>query len=112
VITEKKMCCGGLFADDIVLLAPTKSSLKNLLNIAHDWGIKNGMTFGINKCATLVVKPKNFIPSRHYENPTFRLLESILSLIINILNLALASDGFFAPDVNINSMLVLPKPPK
>ena len=39
---------GGLFADDIVLLAPTKSSLKNLLNIAHDWGIKNEMTFGIN----------------------------------------------------------------
>ena len=73
VITEKKKCCGGLFADDIVLLAPTKSSLKNLLNIAHDWGIKNEMTFGINKCATLVVKPKNFIPSRHYENPTFRL---------------------------------------
>ena len=28
VITEKKKCCGGLFADDIVLLAPTKSSLK------------------------------------------------------------------------------------
>jgi hypothetical protein len=34
-----------IFADDIILLATTKSSLKNALNKAHHWGIKNEMTF-------------------------------------------------------------------
>ena len=31
------------------------------------------MTFGISKFVTLVVKPKNFMPSKHYENPIFKL---------------------------------------
>jgi len=55
-----------LCADDITLLTPTKSSLKNLLNKAHDWSIKNGGTFEISMYTTLVVKSKNFIPSRYY----------------------------------------------
>jgi len=29
-----KYCCGGLFADDIVLCAPTKSQLNKLLKLA------------------------------------------------------------------------------
>jgi len=37
------------------------------------WGIKNEMTFGINKCATLVVKPMKFSPPRNYTDPTFYL---------------------------------------
>jgi hypothetical protein len=57
-------------------LDPTKSSIKFFffLNKTHDWGgIKNEITFGISKCAKFAVKPKNFIPSRRYENPTFKL---------------------------------------
>jgi len=49
VITERKECCSDLFVDDIVLLTPSKSSLKNLLEKAHNWSIKNKMTFGISK---------------------------------------------------------------
>jgi len=48
VINERKKCWGSLFADDIVMLAPVKSSLKNLLHKAHDWGFKNDIIFGIN----------------------------------------------------------------
>jgi len=68
-----RRCCGGLFADDIVLIAPSKPSLKLLLDKIHRWGIKNEMTFGINKCATLVVKPMKFSPPRNYTDPTFYL---------------------------------------
>jgi len=31
------------------------------------------MTFGISKGDTLFVKPKNFIPSNHHENPIFKI---------------------------------------
>jgi len=33
--------------------------------------LKNEMTFGINKCATLVVKPINFVKPINYEDPSF-----------------------------------------
>ena len=57
VYLDSQYCCGGLFADDIVLVAPFKQALKKILNKVHEWAIKNEMTFGINnKCATLVVK--------------------------------------------------------
>jgi hypothetical protein len=68
MITEREKCCGGVFVDDIVLLAPSKSSLKSLLNKAHEWDIKNKMTFEISKCATLVIKVIKFIASKYYEN--------------------------------------------
>jgi len=45
-------CCGGLFADDIVLCAPTRSQLKKLLKFASKWARNNEMQFGINKCAS------------------------------------------------------------
>jgi len=57
VYLDSQYCCGGLFADDIVLVAPSKQTFKKILNKVHEWAIKNEMTFGINKCATLVVKP-------------------------------------------------------
>jgi hypothetical protein len=61
-----------LFADDIILFASSKSSLlKIFLNKAHNCGIKNEVTFGISKCNTFVVKQKNFIYSRYYENHSF-----------------------------------------
>ena len=53
---DSQYCCGGLYADDIVLNALSKQVLKKILNKVHEWAIKNEMTFGINKCATLVVK--------------------------------------------------------
>jgi len=73
VIVERKKCCGGLFADDIVLIAPGKKSLRKSLNKVHEWAIKNEMTFGINKCATLVVKPLHFKNQDGYVDPTFHL---------------------------------------
>ena len=56
VYLESQYCYGGLFADDIVLVALSKQVLKKILNKVHEWAIKNEMTFGINKCATLVVQ--------------------------------------------------------
>ena len=56
-----KRCCSGLFADYVVLIAPSKPCLIILLNKVHEWGSRNEMIFGINKCATMVVKPSNFI---------------------------------------------------
>jgi len=66
MITERKKCCGSLFANDIILLVPIESFLKNLLNKTHNWGIKNKMIFEVSKCVIFVVKPKNIIPSGRY----------------------------------------------
>ena len=66
VYLESQYCCGGLFADDIVLDAPSKQALKKILNKVHRWTVKNEMTFGINKCASLVVKPINFVKPINY----------------------------------------------
>jgi len=52
-----KRCCGGFFAEDVVLKAPSKSCLRILLNKVHERGIRNEMIFGINKYATMVIKP-------------------------------------------------------
>jgi len=41
------------------------------LNKVHEWAIKNEMTFGINKCSTLVVKPINFVKPINYEDLSF-----------------------------------------
>ena len=64
-------CCGGLFADDIVLIAPSKKKLQKLLRHVLDWANTNEMSFGIKKCATMVIKPINFIQPQNYEDPTF-----------------------------------------
>jgi len=61
----------GLFADDIVLVASSKQALKKVLNKVHEWFIKNETTIGINKCATLVVKPINFFKPINLEDPSF-----------------------------------------
>jgi len=37
-----------------------------ILNKVHEWAIKNEMTFGINNCATIVVKPINFVKPINY----------------------------------------------
>ena len=42
-----------------------------MLSKVHEWAIKNEMTFGINKCATLVVKQINFVKSIISKDPSF-----------------------------------------
>ncbi len=66
-----KRCCGGLFADDIVLIAPSARKLQRLLNHVLHWANINEMTFGISKCATMVIKPKDFKYTPGYVDPTF-----------------------------------------
>ena len=44
-----KKCCGGLFTDDIVLIAPSERKMKALLRHIFCWANKNEMSFGINK---------------------------------------------------------------
>ena len=56
-------CCGSLFADDIVLIAPSQMAMDHLLERVQAWALKNEMAFGINKCATLVVKPLSVDPT-------------------------------------------------
>jgi len=41
------------------------------LNKVHIWAIKNEITFGINKCTTLVVKQINFVKSINYDDLSF-----------------------------------------
>ena len=48
-----------------------KQEYVKILNKIHEWAIKNEMTFGINKFATLVVKPINFVKPINYEDPSF-----------------------------------------
>ena len=72
-----KRCCGGLFADDIVLCAPTRSQLKKLLKFASKWARNNEMQFGINKNVSLVARGEVF-RFLYNSNPTFYLLSQEL----------------------------------
>jgi len=45
----KSRCCGGLFADVIVLCASSKTKLKKMLKKVNEWAKFNMMNFGINK---------------------------------------------------------------
>ena len=65
----RKKCCGGLFADDVVLIAPSAKNLEKLLKKVHRWTNLNEMTFGIEKCATMVIKPMNFQSPPNYSVP-------------------------------------------
>ena len=37
ILEEKKKWCGGLFADDVVLIAPSAKNLEKLLKKVHRW---------------------------------------------------------------------------
>lgn len=43
----------NLFADDIVLMAPTTDDMQTLLHICGNWAAENGLTWGISKCKAL-----------------------------------------------------------
>jgi len=68
-------CCGGLglFADDIVLISPSEKKLQKFLNCVLRWANKNEMSFGINKCDTMIIKPINYISPLFSTEPTFYL---------------------------------------
>ncbi len=69
---DTSTCCGGLFADDIVLCSPSRVKLKKLLKKVNDWAKVNKMNFGINKCATMVIRP-NTPENQNKKDPTFYL---------------------------------------
>jgi len=48
ILVGDKRCCEGLFADGIVLCAPTRSQLRKLLKLASKWARNYEMQFGIN----------------------------------------------------------------
>ena len=54
------------FADDIVLYAPTRRKLSLLLEEVSKWANNNLMTFGINKCATMVIRPLHVLDRSPY----------------------------------------------
>jgi len=64
--------CGGLFADDIVLCAPSRTKLKKMLKKANEWTKFNMMNCGINKCATMVIRPDTPL-FQNKRDPTFHL---------------------------------------
>jgi len=63
----QERCCGELFADDIVLIAPNRKNLQKMLSLVFQWANINKISFGIYKCAIIVVKPINFNQPTRYE---------------------------------------------
>jgi len=59
------------FADDIILIASSERKMKTLLYFRHVfcWANKNEMSFNINKCDTMLIKPLNFVSYPGYEEP-------------------------------------------
>lgn len=45
----------NLFADDVVLMAPTAEGMQSMLSICGDWAAANGLTWGASKCHALAV---------------------------------------------------------
>ena len=60
-----------IFVDDFDLVAPSKQALKKIFNKVHERAIKNEMNFGINKCASFVVKLINFVKLTNHDDPSF-----------------------------------------
>ena len=53
---SNKKCCGGIFADDIVLITPTEIKINAFFRYIFNWANKNKMSFGINIYTTMVIK--------------------------------------------------------
>jgi len=87
------------FAGDFVLRAPNERKMKALLHLNFRWANKNEMSFGINKCTTMVIKPLNFVSYPGYEEPTFHLgMYSIPKEFVYIyLGIPFSNGLFFEP---------------
>jgi len=62
VLVIKSVMVVFFAVDDIILIAPSERKMKALYFVMFFfcWANKNEMSFGINKCATMVIKPLNF----------------------------------------------------
>ena len=73
--------CGGFFADDIVLCAPSRTKLKKMLKKVNEWVKFNMMmNFGINKCVTMVIRPDTPL-FQNKKDPTFYLAVQVKLII-------------------------------
>jgi hypothetical protein len=61
------------FADNVVLCAPTRSQLRNLLKLTSKWVRNNEILFGINKYASLIVRGEVSKFLNNSSNSTFYL---------------------------------------
>jgi hypothetical protein len=66
------------------------------LNKVHIWAIKNEMTFGINKCDTLVVNPIYFLKPVNYEDTSFFIGCNKLPKTDNYTYLGIPFDNFLS----------------
>ncbi|OUM57450.1 hypothetical protein PIROE2DRAFT_17564 [Piromyces sp. E2] len=83
-------CCGGLFADDIVLIAPSKKKLQKMLSLVFKWANTHEMSFSVNKCATIVIK------------------NIIFKNTLNYVDLSFYIDMYFIPKVTCYTYLGIP----
>ena len=64
--------------------------------MVHIWAIKNEMTFGINKCDTLVVNPIYFLKPVNYEYTSFFIGSNKLPKTDNYTYLGIPFDKFLS----------------
>ena len=57
------------YADDVTLLSNSQNNLQQLLDFCSCWAIKNGMSFGFDKCFAVVFNSRTKKPA---DLPTFR----------------------------------------
>jgi len=65
-------------------------NLEKLLKKVHKWANLNEMTFGIEKCATMVIKPMNFQSLPNYSDPTFYLGMNAISKVSSYVYLGIS----------------------
>jgi len=73
-------CCCGLFTDDIVQCAPSRTKLKKMIKKVNEWTKFNMMNFGINRCATMVIRPDTPL-FQNKRDPTYYLAGQLILLI-------------------------------
>jgi len=79
-----KNCCRGLFVYDIVLTASSTEKINSLLHYVFKLADKNKLSFGINKCAAMVIKVLNFVHFHSFEN-SFSFLVCTLFLRFHVI---------------------------
>ena len=49
-----------MYADNICLMAPSPAALQELINICHDFSIRNHLSFNSSILYSMVFKPKSY----------------------------------------------------